>query len=518
LLVSILRNIGSATIGELGELELLLEEQAIKLRNVKRIINCKVDINSDVFNLETEDFSSEKIAKILPGLRTGSTINYSPFISINIPFGKKAEISSLEEDSLINFDKITGYDKFGGQLSDKLPVSFNLWLEKNRRKILVELLKYLKENFSVVQEEKEVLNRETPRYLVFSFKDNGTYKFPGEIDSFKELYLILKKVRPSGLQKREDQLLCLGCGSVKADLIPLKDLKFFDFFSLDQPMFWLGFQKDSYQAMVCEECEKLIRKGYQVFDSILKFEAYKLKISEKEWETTYHSILPLSDNSKRLNQFIQGLTEYRENFYKSEQKSVIQKLEKLVEELEYYSKGANKQLEKRIKKLEKRREFLEKKGMVIASREIPVVNLLKEAAKRKAGLMDFFYKEESYPGGKKKVVKDIIYGDKQRISQIVKWLEETQEEFKGRVFFGLKILVNIFDEKMGRLIFQSLFTEKKIHERDLFRAAYSKLWKLFRKSLIAKEKLSNEEKFYIIQGSNTLHFTLSLLQKAKILR
>ncbi|MHA1223771.1 MAG: hypothetical protein ACTSP3_11115, partial [Candidatus Heimdallarchaeaceae archaeon] len=81
MLISILRNLGLATIGELGELEVILEEQANRLRNVKKVINCKVDFQSNSFDFETVDFSREKISKFLPGLQSKSSTNLSPFIS-----------------------------------------------------------------------------------------------------------------------------------------------------------------------------------------------------------------------------------------------------------------------------------------------------------------------------------------------------------------------------------------------------------------------------------------------------
>ncbi|MHA1222752.1 MAG: hypothetical protein ACTSP3_05760, partial [Candidatus Heimdallarchaeaceae archaeon] len=473
---------------------------------------------SNSFDFETVDFSREKISKFLPGLQSKSSTNLSPFISIRFPSGKNIPFTSLDYTSLINFNRISSFDKYGEYLSDKRPVTFSLWLTENKEKIALELYNYLKANYLTKEEDIEVLTRETPRYLVFSFKEGDKFKFPGEYESFRELYLLVKKAQSSNVQQGEEQTVCLGCGEPKPTLVNLKDLKFFDFFSVDQPMFRLGFQKNSLQAMVCSDCEKLIRKGYEVFNNILKFEAYKLKISEKERQVVFHSILPLSEDTRRLRSFVDALNNYREDFYKSEQISTRKKLEELAATLDSLTQSKKSVIIRRIKRIKKREEYLKKSGMLQSTMQISEIDLLKEAAKRKTGLMDFFYREESYPGGKKKVVKDVIYGDKQQIVQIVKWLQETQEEFKERIYFNLKILVNIFGEKMGRLIFQSLFTGKKISERDFYHAAYNKLWKLFRKYQISKENLKEEEQFYLRHGHNTIHFTLALLQKANILR
>ena len=156
------------------------------------------------------------------------------------------------------------------------------------------------------------------------------------------------------------------------------------------------------------------------------------------------------------------------------------------------------------------------KGLIEASNDITYLDLLKEAKERSLSFMDFFYQEKQEVGQKKKIVEDIIYGDNHRIALIVDLLESTNKKHKPTTF-NLNQLMITFGEKTGRLVLESLFTGKKIFQKDLCEAAYKFLWKNFRESLICSDEEQRKKRYLLKEGVKLFHYTIDLLILANLL-
>ncbi|MCG3255975.1 MAG: hypothetical protein H7646_07885 [Candidatus Heimdallarchaeota archaeon] len=175
-----------------------------------------------------------------------------------------------------------------------------------------------------------------------------------------------------------------------------------------------------------------------------------------------------------------------------------------------------KTLDKQIKNLEKQRIDTEEKGFIQGSEDTNYIDILKEAKSRNVGIMDFFYREEMVVGKKKKVIEDVFYGDKQRISMIVEWFEQISEKYIDTKFDVGK-LMHTFGEKTGRQILQSLFTSKSLDENHLYKSAYETLWNNFRKTLVSNEEDKGKYRYFVREGIKQFHYVFDLLILAKLL-
>ncbi len=513
MLLSALRNLGLASIGEKSELDIILSEQREKFRKEKNILVCNVNLEDGSFAIETIDVDLDKVPLYLPGLVTGGSKNYSPLMKIQHQKKKIKDFTILKPEDVINLKKLPDFETFLNEFSDKPIIkSFSQWLEDNADKVVLTVIDIFKRDYlDEKSTNSSVVRKDAPKYMSFKIND----EFIGEIDEFKALYMWQKNAsRKTKKSSLNNDVACIACGQQKSDLIPLKDCKFFDFFSIDQVYYQMGFQSKPKQAMICSECEKLTREGYNVFNTQLQFLAYKIKVSRKESKQVWHSIIPLTSDISKIRKFIAKLDEYRDNYYKSKKTALKGKIEQFASTLEKASKDKKRELKNRLKKLKSQSTALDEAGILKGSNDIEVRKLLEYASQNDVGLIDFYYEIVTQAGNKKKVVIDFIYGEKQQIHKIVNWLKETDDDYPD-VKFSFTWLYTIFGEKMAKIIIQSLFTEKKISQKDLFRAAYKHLWNLFKKYVLDKNRLLL---YQVRTGSIMFHYTLTLLDKADLLR
>ncbi|MHA1420232.1 MAG: hypothetical protein ACTSPO_15060, partial [Candidatus Heimdallarchaeaceae archaeon] len=407
MLISTLRNIGLATMGDQDEIDVLLEEQWKAIKKSEKLVVCEINFDQNKFGLESIDNSQANLLKILPGITGGNSRNYSPFVKIKhfISLNDK-KFSSLSPETILKLDKIADFEL--AKDKDNICSKFGLWLGKNQKKLQEKLYNYFQENFLIQSNEEDaVIAKDAPVYLAFRFRYQNEDKYIGEYSEFQNTY-IERKERSQSTKKISNlpnDAICMTCGDKKDTLFSLQALKFLDLFSLDQTAFQLHFQgdKNSLQALICMECETLVRKGYGEVNTTLRFLAYKRKVSMKETKYVYHSLIPLYSTHSNIERFLQKIRYFREQYYEVEKKSFEKKISYLKEELEKVERKKKKELQNQINRLEKNIELNEKKGYIESTNGIDYIDLIKEAKERNVGLMDFFYQEEQVVGQKKKI-------------------------------------------------------------------------------------------------------------------
>jgi len=322
MLISALRNIGLATIGSKDEIDIILEEQARKIEKSKVIVVCDIDLTQNTFKISVEDLQIDKIKKYLPGVVTGNSKNLSPFLAIkHQKSSNDKQFSSLAPKDMVNFDKMPLFDAFISEIKDNLLLQFSMLINEKKDDISAEIYSLFEREYLDEKDKGiKVISKNAPKYLVFRINE----QFPGEIEAFRRLYLLQKSYGQKKTAQLED-VICLACGKQKDKLIPLEKCKFFDLFSIDQLYFQMGFQKDANQAMICKECELLVRQGYTALNTTLRFEAYRLKIQEKKYKTVYHSIIPITMDVTKVQQFLNHLSRYRLNYYHSKKETLRSK-------------------------------------------------------------------------------------------------------------------------------------------------------------------------------------------------
>lgn len=516
MLVSSLTKIGKAMIGDKDELSILLDEQKKNIR-AKKLLDVVIDLDaSEIGSLNLSDYQESMIDEYLPGLSAGASRNYSPFCSIKQQKGTNKKFDDFNPSDLVNFDKITLPDDI---ITDQnsLPFKFNNWLLNNREQLEKRIYDYIKENHLETNKKGEkIISKGAPRFLLFKFRKENEILYPGEIDEFREMYLNLENLSKKG-SKKSEALVCLACGIKKDNIISMDKCKFFNLFSIDQASFQLGFSK-SYQAMICEDCENFFRNGYNIMDTVLKFEAYKERKSSINIKTVHHSIIPLVESSEKIMMFVQKLESFRKNHYETKQTTLRRKIEELSSKLSDISKQQKQSLVKQIKQSKNIMKFNEDRGILVSSQDIDLLNILQCAKESDIAIMDFYFVEKQVSGNKKKFIEDIIYGSKYRIKQIVDWIEEVDNFFNKTIKFEFGFLVSTFGEKLGRKIIQSLFNSRSISKRDFYKLANNILNPRFRKIITSNYKDVWKERFLFNRDIQIFHFTHQLLFIADILR
>ncbi len=513
MLVSVLRNIGLATLGTKSELDIILEEQAKKLSKSPSIFVCNLSLEENSYSIEIEDLNIAKKDFYLPGVTTGNSRNFSPFFSLKYPTGKNKDFSKLTPDKIINFKKIPDYNSFLEKLNDPTIFDFFKLMEQKIEEICKELYEVITKEFTEEKDEGQlVVTKNAPQFIVFQM--NG--KYPGEIEAFRTLFLLQKSATKGKKKISDDEVVCIACGEKKEDLFPLERCSFFKFFSIDQVNFQLGFNKNAKQAMICKDCELLVRQGYSELDTTLKFEAYRIKLGEKKYRYIKHSIIPLSSDIETIQTFIKNISKYRRKIYESKKENLRSKIEELQVSIEKTEKSKNKEIKKRYKNYVKQLSDLEKGGELPGSADIDLRDLLMQASENRLGIIDFYYEDVMAAGNPKKVVEDFIYGDRNQIKNIVISLSETDEHYKNTILFNFSYLFDVYGEKTARLIIQSLFNGKKIRRKTLHKAAYNKIWRTFRTSLIKGDEFPYLKKF-VSEKKEIIHYTLTLLEKMNVL-
>ncbi|MHA1204186.1 MAG: TM1802 family CRISPR-associated protein [Candidatus Heimdallarchaeaceae archaeon] len=521
MLVSVLRNIGLATIGEKDEIDIILEEQSKKLARSPSIFVCNVNLDKKTFEINIEDMDISKIKAYLPGIVSGHSKNYSPFLALKYQkSSKEKDFRKLQPEDLLNLKKIPDISLFVNEIEDVRVLSFFRWLEANKEELCQRLHLIVEKEYTEEKDNGQVgVTKNAPKFIVF--KIDGL--FPGEIESFRNLFLLQKsystKKKGKVKSKKESvEVICISCGEKKEEMIPLEKCSFFKFFSIDQLYFQLGFDNNAKQAMICRDCELLVRQGYTELDTSLKFEAYKIKIKESKYKYVKHSILPLTSNKENIQKFIKNLLRYRTKVYESKKETLRSKLEELQSHLEKADKSKRAKYRAQLKKLEKELRELEKSGEIKGSSDIGLRELLEQAAENHVGIIDFYYEDQVVAGNPKKVVEDFIYGERNQVEKIVELLKETDKHYYNQIVFNFGHLIEVFGEKNARLIIQSLFTGKKIDRKVLYKAAYNNLWLMFRETYTKKDENSSFRKYQVSRGKEIFHYTMTLLKKSEILR
>ncbi|UJG44407.1 MAG: TM1802 family CRISPR-associated protein [Candidatus Heimdallarchaeum endolithica] len=513
MLVSVLRNIGLATLGTKSELDIILEEQAKKLTKSPSIFVCNLNLEENTFSIEIEDLSQDKIDIYLPGVTSGNSRNYSPLFALKYQKGNDKDFSKLSPGEIINFKKIPDYNSFLEKLNEPIILDFFKLMEQKIEEICEELYKRITQEFTEEKDKEQlVVTKNAPKFIVFQL--NG--KYPGEIEAFRTLFLLQKSATKGKKKISDDEVVCIACGEKKEELFPLEKCSFFKFFSVDQVNFQLGFNKNAKQAMICKDCELLVRQGYSELDSTLKFEAYRLKLGEKKYKYIKHSIIPLSSDIETIQTFIKNISKYRRKIYESKKETLRSKIEELLVSIEKTEKSKKKEKKRQYKNYVKQLTDLKKGGELAGSADVDLRELLKQASENSLGIIDFYYEDVMAAGNPKKVVEDFIYGDRNQIKNIVRNLSETDEYYKNSILFNFRHLFDVYGEKTARLIIQSLFNEKKIRRKTLNKAAYNKIWKTFRTSLIKSDE-SSYLKWFVSEKKEIIHYTLTLLEKMNVL-
>ncbi|MBN1329959.1 MAG: hypothetical protein JXA54_10845 [Candidatus Heimdallarchaeota archaeon] len=513
--------IGEASLGNKGEIDVNLQHQSKVIEKSRTLIECIIDLKLNTFEIDIRDLDLKKISLYLPGLVSDSSNNYSPFLVIkHMKDLKTKNFSDLTPETMINFDKLPKINDFINQIDDNLPFEFYNWIQNKKTEVAEAVYKLFKNNFLEIDSSGALrVKKDAPKYLLFVFKLDGKVIYPGERESFHKIYLLQK----DGLDRKDEllseNLVCITCGKHENNLLSLQECKFFDWFSMDQIYYQLLFDKNSNQSMICKECKVKLQEGYSNFDTILRLEAYKIKVKKDTYITIEHSILPLVNSLEKIKHFLNIMKNYREEHYKSKQSTLRKNFERLQEELDRVDKKNKKEIQNKIKNLESKIDKLKEQGELIGTKDLPYNEILKQAAENGISLMDFYYVEEMLTGGnKKKVVKDVIVADKNRIKKIVDWLQKTDSEFNNTIKFEFGHLIDVFGEKMGRNIIQSLFNGKKIDRRSLYRSAYNNLWSLFRDTTITERNDNPSDKWKVITGKEIFHYTLSLIDLAQIIK
>ena len=69
MILSILRNIGLSQLRGKDPIDIVLDAQRQKLRNIKHIFVCSIEFNPDHFKLSVEEFDPDRLKEYLPGSR-----------------------------------------------------------------------------------------------------------------------------------------------------------------------------------------------------------------------------------------------------------------------------------------------------------------------------------------------------------------------------------------------------------------------------------------------------------------
>lgn len=521
MLLAMLKHIGETI--ESDPMDVLLQEQKQKLKRVKTILVCDVNLDTGDFSLTEEDFDDNRTKEYLPGIVGGSSHNFSPAISIKTQISSKdKDFSSLPPENILTISKIGNFESFSSD--PKSPVhEFGAWLSDMESDLKIEVhdrfqKMYLERSANGVQ----VVKKSAPRYLFFRFTQGKNQYFPGENEDFVRTYMEIKKKSQKSPSSKDNivDVCCLGCGAPNEGTISLAKCKFYDFFSLDQLSFSLAFSNSGNQGMVCSNCERAIRQGYAIASTKLRFSAYQIRLSQSKKKYIDHMILPVSDNIDYIRSFIKKVDIFRENSYNKKESSLRKKLEDLNHQLNKLERNKQTEIKKKIKDYQKELNDLSSKDVYTATKWLDeeYLELLREAASRNISVFDLYFEEVTAGSSRKKVVYDMLFGDHLRLRQIVSWLDETDDDFDHEVRFNFNKVFTVFGEKMGRKILQGLFSGKKIKSKDLYKGAYDSIWNMFRDDVKSRnDPQSKYNRYWKYEGPRILHFTLNLLQKAKIL-
>ncbi|MCG3256240.1 MAG: hypothetical protein KAU62_09160, partial [Candidatus Heimdallarchaeota archaeon] len=192
MLVSSLRNIGLATMQNKDEIDVILEQQWNDIKKSKKILICNLDLDSRSLSLESIDNSLDNLRKVLPGLTSGSSQNFSPFVRIYHSVSQDDNrFFSLKPSTIVKFEKTSSFEN--SQSTEEIASKFGIWLKRNKEILQENILKHFEEYYLTKSNKDElVIMKDAPLYLSFKIKTREGFRYIGDIPDFERMYLSRK--------------------------------------------------------------------------------------------------------------------------------------------------------------------------------------------------------------------------------------------------------------------------------------------------------------------------------------
>ncbi|MHA1336284.1 MAG: hypothetical protein ACTSPW_11140 [Promethearchaeota archaeon] len=515
----------------------------------KNLLEVWIDLNEPI-NIEKiiiSEYDPHKEKKYLRGTNSGNNVNYSPFIKVKkneFKYKNESEFQKLiinKQTTFLNFQvklyKIQNKINYNDpRFKDSVVEHFFKALNKeevfgdNLNELRKKIVEYYKNKFVKFNEKTKTyqLSKEAPTYIVFKIRDKNEkdFKYPGDFEAFKKLYLFLasgeadeKKSSKALSTSISNTFYCACCGRELNNNRLAKEPFSLGTFTTDQSGFLIGFDsKNNWQFNVCHECTITCTDGFNFLNEKLNFFVGKIKIGQNT-EKIYHWLIPItSGNKEMLKNMVDLIESLKLNYVNDVKKLNEEEIDRLKKILNKMEKKKKQEIRNRIKNLEKEIKTVESEGF----NQIDLVDLLnylrdiiiKEGVKRFC-ILDFYYTPKR--GKTKNNIPfiepiEIFSINETQINLIGSALEKVKKIFPNIKF---QSLIKLIGKKMFFKICEALFMNIKIDRDNFIKVFSTELRKSFMPNIL---KYDAEEKSWYHYNVEIFHGFYYLLYEMNLFK